>query len=250
MTTLTAPPLVVEPVARPVMTQFWADVVFLHWRYETAVVQQLLPEGVEVDTFDGSAWVGLVPFRMERLGFGPLPPVPRLGTFPEVNVRTYVTAGGKRGVWFFSLDIDLLLPMLVARGWYRLPYCVGEVTHDRNQELLSTRVRRRRPRQPGADRTEPGPASAIDVLVGAASASGPLTEFLTSRWGLVTSGRSRRLRYAPVDHPPWPLYRARVERIDDELVTAAGLPAPSGRPHGLYSPGVPVRVGRPRHLSV
>ncbi|MEQ8842364.1 MAG: DUF2071 domain-containing protein [Acidimicrobiales bacterium] len=225
------------------MTQFWADVTFLHWRYDPAVVQALLPPGVEVDVFDGSAWVGLVPFRMERLGFGTRRPVPRLGTFPEVNVRTYVRAGAHRGVWFFSLDIDLLLPMLVARGWYRLPYCVGDVRHDRDGDRITTHVDRRRPKPTN------GAATDLEIVVGSASASGPLTEFLTSRWGLITGGYRGRLRWAPVEHPEWPLRRAHAVRVSDSLVTAAGLPAPEGMPHVLYSPGVPVRVGLPRTVS-
>jgi uncharacterized protein YqjF (DUF2071 family) len=231
------------PIRRPVMTQYWADVTFLHWRYDPEVVQRLLPPGVEVDVFDGSAWVGLVPFRMERLGFGTLPPVPRLGTFPEVNVRTYVRAGAHRGVWFFSLDIDLLLPMLVARGWYRLPYCVGRVSHEVDGSRVLTQVTRRRPRASVEATTD------LEVVIGSASASGPLTEFLTSRWGLVAAGRGGRLLWAPVDHPEWSLYRARPDRVGDTLVTAAGLPAPEGAAHALYSPGVPVRVGLPRRIT-
>ena len=243
MTADLLPRLEAIPVARPVMTQFWADVTFLHWRYDPGVVQSLLPPGVEVDTLDGSAWVGLVPFRMERLGFGAMRPVPRLGTFPEVNVRTYVRAGAHRGVWFFSLDIDLLLPMLVARGWYRLPYCVGDVHHERTGDRITTLVRRRLPRASVTATTE------LEVVVGSATASGPLVEFLTSRWGLVTSGPRGRLRWAAVDHPPWPLLRARVEHVADSLVVAAGLPAPEGPPHAVYSRGVPVRVGRPRRIA-
>lgn len=243
MTADLLPRLEAIPVARPVMTQFWADVTFLHWRYDPGVVQSLLPPGVEVDTFDGSAWVGLVPFRMEQLGFGTMRPVPRLGTFPEVNVRTYVRAGAHRGVWFFSLDIDLLLPMLVARGWYRLPYCVGDVHHERTGDRITTLVRRRLPRASVTATTE------LEVVVGSATASGPLVDFLTSRWGLVASGPRGRLRWAAVDHPPWPLLRARVEHVADSLVVAAGLPAPEGPPHAVYSRGVPVRVGRPRRIA-
>ncbi|MEZ5247212.1 MAG: DUF2071 domain-containing protein [Acidimicrobiales bacterium] len=243
MTDLLLPPLEAAPIDRPVMTQFWADVTFLHWRYDPTMVQSLLPPGVEVDVFDGAAWVGLVPFRMERLGFGTLPPVPRLGTFPEVNVRTYVRAGDHRGVWFFSLDIDLLLPMLVARGWYHLPYCVGDVRHERAGDRITTHVSRRRPR------TATGATTDLEVVVGSASATGPLTDFLTSRWGLVAPGRGGRLRWAAVDHPEWQLYRARVDRIADSLVEAAGLPAPDGPAHAMYSPGVPVRVGLPRRIA-
>jgi uncharacterized protein YqjF (DUF2071 family) len=243
MISTTIPELTRELVKRPVMTQVWTDVLFLHWRYDPAVVQALLPLGAEVDTFDGSAWVGLVPFQMERIAFGPLPPVPRLGTFPEVNVRTYVRAGSRRGVWFFSLDIDRLLPAIAARTGYRLPYCTGEVAHERHGDQISTRVERRWPKPAH-------PASTtIRATIGSSVAGDPLTDFLTSRWGLITSGRGDRLRYAPVDHPNWPLRSASVDHISDQLIAAAGLPEPVGEPFGLYSPGVPVRVGLPRRIT-
>ena len=243
MTPTAIPELTREPVKRPVMTQVWTDVLFLHWRYDPAVVQLLLPSGVAIDTFDGSAWVGLVPFQMERITFGPLPPVPRLGTFPEVNVRTYVRAGSRRGVWFFSLDIDRLLPAVAARAGYRLPYCKGEVIHERSGDQISTRVQRRWP-QPASPA-----ATSIRATIGAPLADDPLTDFLTSRWGLVTSGRGDRLRYAPVGHPNWPLRLASVDHMSDQLIVAAGLPEQVGEPFGLYSPGVPVRVGIPRRIA-
>jgi len=243
MTPTAIPELTREPVKRPVMTQVWTDVLFLHWRYDPAVVQLLLPSGVAIDTFDGSAWVGLVPFQMERITFGPLPPVPRLGTFPEVNVRTYVRAGSRRGVWFFSLDIDRLLPAVAARAGYRLPYCKGEVIHERSGDQISTRVQRRWP-QPASPA-----ATSICATIGAPVADDPLTDFLTSRWGLVASGRGDRLRYAPVGHPNWPLRLASVDHMSDQLIVAAGLPEQVGEPFGLYSPGVPVRVGLPRRIA-
>ena len=90
------PPRFAEPVRRPVMTQFWADLVFLHWRYDVDVVQRLLPPGVLVDAHDGSAWVALVPFRMERLGLPGVGPLPLVSQVPEVNVRTYVRSGAGR----------------------------------------------------------------------------------------------------------------------------------------------------------
>ncbi len=128
------------------MVQRWADVVFLHWRYEPAVVQRLLPAGVTVDVYDGSAWVALVPFRMEGLGLPRLAPLPLVGTFPEVNVRTYVHAGDRRGVWFFSLDINRVLPTVVARAVYDLPYCFGRVHHERVGDIVTSGVERRWPR--------------------------------------------------------------------------------------------------------
>ncbi len=111
---------------RPVMHQRWEEVTFLHWLYDPAAVQRLLPAGVDVDTFDGSAWVSIGPVPhggFAAPGRATLP----FGSFTEVNVRTYVRAGARRGVWFFSLDIDRVMPTVVARSLYRLPYCVGRV---------------------------------------------------------------------------------------------------------------------------
>lgn len=234
------PPLERQAVRRPVMVQRWTDVVFLHWRCPPDAVQRLLPAGVQVEVHDGSAWVGLVPFRMEGLGVPGLAPLPLVGEFPEVNVRTYVRSGSHRGVWFFSLDIDRRLPTLVARVAYRLPYCFGRVEHHRVGDIVTSTVHRRWPRSREASRTE------IAVRTGAETdPAAPLEHFLTSRWGLIAANRRGSLRYAAVDHQPWPLHRAEVLHIDDHLVARAGLPSPRGEPHALWAPGVDVRVGRP-----
>lgn len=237
------PPTNAEPVTRPVMVQRWTDVVFLHWRFERDVVQALLPEGVTVDTYDGSAWVGLVPFQMERLGLPGLAPLPHVGRFPEVNVRTYVRAGDRRGVWFFSLDIDRLLPAAVARAAYHLPYCSGRAGHLRAGDLVMSRVERRWPSRD--DRV----TSEIVVRTGNPLAQDDhLARFLTARWGLVSATRRGRLRYASVDHPAWPLHAGEVVHLEDSLLDAAGLPVPSERAHVMWSPGVDVRVGAPRRI--
>jgi hypothetical protein len=224
------------------MVQHWSDVVFLHWAYDPAAVQRLLPDGVHVDVHDGSAWVALVPFRMERLGLPGLGPLPLVSTFPEVNVRTYVWSGRRRGVWFFSLDIDRMLPTIVARTAYALPYCAGRVEHLRVADVVATRVERRWPR--------PAPTAHAEIVVriGDEVAPDETDHFLTSRWGLVSAGRRGRLRHAAVDHPPWPLHRADLEHLEESLLIAAGLPAPVGVPRVLWSPGVDVRVGPPRSL--
>ncbi len=239
------------------MRQQWLDLAYVHWRYDPAVVQALLPAGLSVDTFDGSAWVGLIPFSMRGIGLPHGPAVPYLGSFAEVNVRTYVRVGDRPGVWFFSLDVDRLLPAVVARLTYRLPYCWGRTSHVRVTsgaaasgaaasgaaatsggvgDTLRTVVRRRWPERV-AD-------SSIVVEMGAPIDADPLDVFLTARWGLYSRGL-RGLRYAPVDHEPWPLRTARLVSLDDSLVAAAGLPAPQGDPHVRCSDGVSVRIGRP-----
>ena len=219
------------------MTQQWCDLAYIHWRYDPAVVQALLPEGIEVDTFDGSAWVGLIPFSMRNIAVPGTPPIPYFGSFPEVNVRTYVRKNGIPGVWFFSLDVNRLLPAVVARATYLLPYCWGSASHELSDDVLTTEVFRR---WPGGGETS------IRIRVGAAiERSDDLSVFLSARWGLYSRGFGKGLRYAPVDHDPWVLHNATLEYLEDSLVIAAGLPAPTGEPHVLFSPGVSVRIGLP-----
>lgn len=231
-------------VARSVMVQRWSDLVFLHWPCSPDEVQGRLPAGLTVDTFDGRAWVGLIPFRMEDLGPPGLAPLPVVGSFPEVNVRTYVRAGGRRGVWFFSLDVDRMLPALAARAGYHLPYCAGDTHHERRDDRITARVDRRWPRPAHPART------AVEVTITDDPVDDPLSRFLTDRWRLFSATRRGALRTAAVAHPPWNRYRARVEHLDDHLVSASGLPAPTGPPHAMWSPGTAVRVGWPRRLRV
>ena len=239
-----------------VMTQQWRDLVFLHWEYEPEVVRAAIarglnqadldPDSVELDTFDGRAYVGLIPFRMRNLRLRGLPPIPTTSNFPEINVRTYVRSRGRPAVWFFSLDTPQLLPTVVARTAFRLPYCYAraEVTStvdERHPEdgVVTATVRRRWPA---------GGSTRIAVSVG--SRIGPsdddrdhdLDDWLTARWGLVSASRRGRLWYGPVEHEPWPLHRADVLHLDDSLITAAGLPAPTGAPHAMYSPGVSTTI--------
>ena len=231
------------PVQRAVMVQTWENLVYLHWAYEPEQVQSLLPEGLLVDTCAGNAYVGLIPFQMRGIGVPHLPAVPYLGTFPEVNVRTYVIRNGIPGVWFFSLDINRMLPTFVARTTYSLPYCFGKVSHSvqqvGNTSVVETLVQRRWPHGVEAStelRVEVG--NKIDV-------PSDFEHFLSARWGLYSQTLRKKIRYAPVSHEPWPLHRATALHIDDSLVQAAGLPTPTGEVHALFSPGVSVRVGLP-----
>ncbi|MEL7206645.1 MAG: DUF2071 domain-containing protein, partial [Actinomycetota bacterium] len=142
-------------VRRPVMLQDWNDITWLHWAYDPAVVQENLPPGLRVDTFDGRAWVGLVPFRMTRLRPPHLPPVPWLTTFPEINVRTYVLApDGRRCVWFWSLDAPRAPAIAVARTAFGLPYCWARASIDVVGDRVTYRSMRRWPRPASSTRVE------------------------------------------------------------------------------------------------
>ena len=222
----------------PVMYQQWRRLTFLHWRYRPEDVRRLLPRGLDVDVFDGSAWVGLVPFVMTvRAARGPA--VPWASFFPETNVRTYVRGpDGRTGIWFFSLDAARLGAVLVARAGYGLPYLWSRMDVRRDGD--AGMVRYRCARRPGG-----GSASMVDVRVGDAIARGEvgeLDDFLTARFRLYSAARGA-LRVASADHAPWPLRRVREVRMRDRLVEAAGLPPPAEAPRALFSPGVDVRVG-------
>jgi uncharacterized protein len=220
-----------------VMRQTWNDVSFLHWRYDPEVVRPLLPPGLKLDTFDGAAWVGLVPFYITDLTLPDAPPVPYLSNFPETYVRTYATdRRGKAGVWFFSLDAGRLPAVVAARAVYALPYYWSRMrVHCKNGVA---RYRSERHRAPAV-------SSAVEVRIGE-----PIVEqseleiFLTMRLRLYAY-RAGLLLKADVEHQLWPLQRAIALRVEDSLVQAAGLPAPEGEPLTHYARRVDVRVGLP-----
>lgn len=254
--------VVLEPsrtVERPVMLQGWYNLTSIHWRYDPAVVQALLPEGFTVDTFDGSAWIGLIPFHMRRirLPFGPNGGIAagRFSTFPETNVRTYIVRpDGRRAVWFFSLDITRIAPTLVARIFYGLPYCWARMTIDAQpDDPTGTVIRytstRRWPSSKSTVVAESRVTIRIGDLIPAANiAPDGLGAFLSARWAL-GSTFLRRLVWADVAHPTWELHEAELLECNESMVTATGLPPPSGDPIVLWSPGVEVRIGRPTFVK-
>ena len=127
------------------MTQKWRDAIFVIWPVPAAAVARVIPNGLEPDLFNGTAWVSLVPFRMENLRIRHLPPIPGTSNFGEVNVRTYVRGPNGPGVWFCSLDVHAALATLVARTFYRLPYYHGEVSETQAATTSNWKVRRKRP---------------------------------------------------------------------------------------------------------
>ncbi len=226
-------------VSWPVMYHRWNWISFIHWRYPPAVVQPMLPAGLTIETFDGSAWIGLTPFRMEGVRPPLAPALPWLSRFPEINVRTYVRDGrGRSGIWFLSLDAARLPAVLAARAGYRLPYFWSDMAVRVAGDHLAYRCRRRLPPPRGA-------RCDADVVLGAPleePARDELAHFLTARFRLFTVVAGR-LAAAEAQHPDWPLHHAELRRLDQDLVQSAGLPPPAGQPLVHASPGVPVRIG-------
>lgn len=235
--------------SRQIMSQWWRDISFLHWRVDPALIAPQLPDGVRPDLYDGSAWVGLIPFRMVGAGVGHGRAVPWLGTFLETNVRYYsVDDAGRRGVVFASLEAERLAVVAGANASFGVPYqwasmsCEPAALPPDPQGLRMTYESRRR--HVGRAR------SLVEVEVGdAVDEPGGLELFLTARFGLHTS-RLGRSWWIPNSHGPWPLRRARALRVDDELVAAAGLPGVTDRAPDsvLFSSGVQTVFGLPQRL--
>ncbi len=232
-----------------IMSQFWADIAFLHWRVESAVLWQFMPPGTRPDVHDGSAWVGLLPFRMQRAAIGAGPAVPYFGTFWETNVRIYSTDDhGNPGVVFLSLEAQRLAVVLGARMAFNVPYFWAEMTGGRiGSDRMRYFTRRRDLRRRGA-----APASEVEIEVGPAIGEpSPLELFLSARFGLHTQVAGRGV-WVPNTHQPWPLRHATATIVSDELMVATGLPdLPSMRPpdHSMFSAGVYTRFGMPSLIS-
>jgi len=219
------PPCAVERVA---MRQTWRRLTFLHWPYEPAAMKPLLPPGVDLDTFDGAAYVGLIPFEIHNLRGIP--------HFPETNVRTYVIGpDGSRAVWFFSLDAARLVAVIGARLGYGLPYFWSTMHVTKREGTVHYTSRRKWPhsREHFTD---------ISITPGI---PGELTEcdhFFTARYRLYTLARGR-LAYAQIEHDPWPLARASLLDLNQNLIEAAGLPSARGEPMVHYADELDVKIG-------
>ncbi len=185
----------------------WRDLLFAHWVADAVVLRRLVPERLELDLSEGQAYVGAVPFRMEAVTLRGIPPLPDLHAFPELNLRTYVTAGGKPGVWFFSLDAGQKLAVRVARRFFHLPYFDAQFEIRHTRESVEYSAIRTHRRAPGAAFTAAyRPTGAVYR-----AAPGTLDAWLTERYCLYAGARAGRLYRGEIDHEPWPPQPAQAQ---------------------------------------
>ena len=190
------------------------DLLFAHWRSPAEGLRALLPKELELDLYDGEAWVGVVPFRVTALRARGLPPLPFASSFLGVNTRTFVTARGKPGIWFFSLDATSQVAVLAARYGFRLPYYLTKGRAERRDAWISFEARRRDSRgAPAAFRARYRPTGR-----GLEPEPGSLAHFLTERYRLYTVASDGRLLQADIHHPPWSLQGAVGEIEENTMV--------------------------------
>jgi uncharacterized protein YqjF (DUF2071 family) len=233
-----------EPDQQVLMHQNWHHLLFLHWEIPPADLQALLPPRLELDTFEGKAYVGLVPFTMTGVRPILLPPLPGVSSFHEVNVRTYVHLDGQDpGVWFFSLDASSKLAVAAARAAYHLPYFDAEISFrisERPLPVVECDSRR-------ADERGTMPAN-LHIRYGpvegpvAPAVPGTLEHFLCERYILYAQDEERRLHRARVHHQPYPLQRADVTALDETMIWAAGLRRAEGVGLRHYAREVNVKI--------
>jgi uncharacterized protein YqjF (DUF2071 family) len=207
------------PRAPWIMRQTWSELLLAHWPVDAAALGSLAPHGTTLDTFDGRAWISVVPFRMSHVRLRGAPVMPTTGTFPEVNVRTYVTAEGKPGVLFLSLDASSRLAVWVARTIFHLPYYYGRLTLRRSGDALTCASQRAgRDAASGALRVTYRPTGPA-----APPALGSLDDWLTARYCLYTVDGGGRAVRAEVQHAPWALQPATAEFARNTLAAEHGI---------------------------
>ena len=225
------------------MEQRWHDLLFAHWRVEKEWLRQHVPSELEIDMYQGEAWLGVVPFRMEGVRLRYAPAIPGTSCFPELNVRTYVKHGEKAGVWFFSLDAASRLAVTVARAWFHLPYFFAQMSCEARSGWIEYASERK-------DRGSPAA-----VLRGKYrgegntfhAASKTLEHFLTERYCLYRADADGTLKRGDIHHLPWNLQVAQAEISENSMTKGLGLDL--GTPELLhFSRRQDVKVWPPRRV--
>lgn len=204
------------------MKQIWHDLLFAHWPVPVEQLRSLIPQTLQIDTYEGHAWIGIVPFRMSGIRPRWLPALPWLSAFPELNVRTYVIANNKPGVWFFSLEAANPVAVAVARRWYHLPYFHARMTCRGIGDGIayeSQRIHRSAPPATFAGHYRP-----VGEVFQAESRS--LVYWLTERYCLYAVDALQRVYRGEIDHLPWALHLAEAEIVNETMTIPLGIKLP------------------------
>jgi uncharacterized protein YqjF (DUF2071 family) len=233
------------PTGQWALSMRWHELLFMHWPVPESELRSLIPPALSLDTFDGSAWLGVVPFRMAGVRPRFLPAVPWLSGFPELNLRTYVTAGGKTGIWFFSLDAGNPVAVRLARATFHLPYFDARMSCRVSGDEVSYRSVRTHRGAPGAEFA----ARYRPVGERFESRPGSLESFLTERYCLYSADKKGNVRRGDVHHRLWPLRPAEVEVERLEMTRQIGVELPKSEPLLHFSERLDVLAWLPQEVA-
>ena len=226
-----------RPMGQPLMHQTWGKLLFMHWRIDASELRPLIPEPLQIDEFDGSAWIAVAPFTMWDIRALPpfIPPIPFLNSAHELNVRTYVHYDRVPGVWFFSLDCNSVAAVLGARTFFHLPYFNANIDLKEQDATIDYSL----------SRTDDPPAD-FDASwkIGETipfSHPGSLEFFLTERYCLYSKDHGQLYR-ARIFHQPWPLQKAQLLSFDSSMIESQGLLTPQGDPLLHYCEELSVEI--------
>jgi uncharacterized protein YqjF (DUF2071 family) len=234
------------------MAQSWHDLLFAHWPIDPALMRApmralmrpYIPTALQIDTFDGQAWIAVVPFRMSGVRLRATPALPWLSAFPELNVRTYVVADRKPGVWFFSLDARNPVAVAIARAWFHLSYFRARIKcEDRGGWIHYASERTQHAARPGALRVNYRPAGEVFE-----AKPGTLEHFLIERYCLYSADPRGRLYRGEIQHQPWQLQIAEANFQQNSMTEASGIALPSHNPLLHFAHRQDVVVWHPQSL--
>lgn len=232
------------PRAPWVMAQQWHDLLFAHWPLPPETLRPLVPEVLPLDTFGGQAWVGVVPFQMRGVRPRLLPALPWLSSFPELNMRTYVTLDEKPGVYFFSLDAANPVAVALARVFFHLPYFRAVMRCTRKDDTIAYESQRGHAgAPPAALRASYRPTGPVYH-----AAPGSLDEWLTERYCFYAPGRERHVFRCEITHAPWPLQPAELTLAANTTAASSGIPLPNTPPLLHFSARQDVLAWWPRRI--
>jgi uncharacterized protein YqjF (DUF2071 family) len=233
------------PAGPWVMAQSWHDLLFAHWPIDAGLLRPHIPATLQIDTFERQAWIAVVPFRMSGVRLRFTPALPWLSAFPELNVRTYVVADGKPGVWFFSLDAGNPIAVAMARAWFHLPYFRARMSCEDVGGWIHY----------ASERTHQGaPSGVLEAKYQPVSEvfephRGTLEHFLTERYCLYAATSSGRISRGEIHHHPWQLQVAEAEFPRNTMAEGAGFAISQGRPLLHFARRQDVVVWAPQRIA-
>ncbi|MBP1961000.1 YqjF family protein [Paenibacillus aceris] len=227
-------------LAKPwIMHQIWNDLLFAHWSVPVKIIREHVPAHIPIDTFEGTAWLGVVPFHMSGVTFRGIPALPYFSSFPEINVRTYVTIDGKPGVYFFSLDAHNKFAVETARSFFHLPYFYTKIEV---KELPKDTIRYHSVRQDPRARQGEFLAEYLPTSPTRLAMPGTLEYWLTERYCLYCQDRRGNIYRGEIDHEPWPLQSAEANIIINTLPHSFGINLPEHSPVLHFAKQLKVKI--------